>query len=260
MRPCLVFLVPLCAAGIAAGADDAVTVTVVGTLHTGVVAVGGETTGTTITSDGITWALDFADGAALRRAEAFNGKKVRVEGTLLRKAGVEMKERWIVRVRMLSPADGATNGRPLPAFQAKPRREDTRIRFLTNETTTVIDVVCPFGIDTATIQRRADAWPEIILVRLNLRGLESFKAAAGNITVEWSVSSTQPNTTRESLSSGQREAGISEERPPPVPVRIFASERGIPLKDGYFEVAIPARLLEGNPREFTLSWVAFHRN
>jgi hypothetical protein len=83
-------------------ADDSISVNVVGSLRTGVVAVGAETTGTTITSKGITWELDVGDNAEFRKAvENLNGKKVNVEGMLERRAGVEVKERWIVKVAKL---------------------------------------------------------------------------------------------------------------------------------------------------------------
>ena len=46
-------------------AEDSITVTVVGTLRTGIVAIGGETTGTTITANGVTWELDFGKNAVI---------------------------------------------------------------------------------------------------------------------------------------------------------------------------------------------------
>jgi hypothetical protein len=85
-----------------ATSEDSITVTVVGTLRTSVAAIGGETTGTTVTANGITWELDFGKNASLRAAvEKFDGKLVTVTGALERRAGVEIKERWIVVVTSL---------------------------------------------------------------------------------------------------------------------------------------------------------------
>ena len=82
--------------------DDAVIVKVVGTLKSGLVAIGGETTGTAIKSKGITWELEFGKNAELKKAaEKLNGKRVTVEGSLERKSGGEVKERWIVTVTKL---------------------------------------------------------------------------------------------------------------------------------------------------------------
>lgn len=102
------FMIPvvlMCAAMVAADAapaDESITVTVVGTLRTGIVAIGGETTGTMITARGIKWELDFGINAELRAAaEKLDGKQVTAIGTLEHRVGVEVKERWIVTVTSL---------------------------------------------------------------------------------------------------------------------------------------------------------------
>ena len=88
-------------------ATDSISVTVVGTLRTGIVAIGGETTGTTITAKKVTWELDFGKNTELgKAAEKLDGKTVKVTGTLERRAGVEKKDRWIVTVTDLQAASG----------------------------------------------------------------------------------------------------------------------------------------------------------
>ena len=98
-------LLLMCAAFVAADVSspqESITVTFVGTIRTGIVAIGGETTGTTITAKGITWELDLGTNAELRAAaEKLNGKQATVTGTLERRAGVERKERWIITVSSL---------------------------------------------------------------------------------------------------------------------------------------------------------------
>ena len=82
---------------------ESITVTIVGTIHGGIVAIGGETTGTTITSKGLTWELDFGKDKALREtAERLNNQLVTVTGALERHPGVEVKNRWIVTVTSLT--------------------------------------------------------------------------------------------------------------------------------------------------------------
>ena len=83
--------------------DESINVTVSGTLRTGVVAIGGETTGTTITAEGITWELDLGKNEEfVEAAKKLDGKKVVVQGSLERRPGVEVKERWIVTVTGLA--------------------------------------------------------------------------------------------------------------------------------------------------------------
>lgn len=88
-----------------AGADESIEVTVRGTLRTGMVAIGGETTGTTITARGVTWELDLGRDEALRKkAESLSRKRVVVRGTLESRPGVEVRQRLIVTVRSLEAA------------------------------------------------------------------------------------------------------------------------------------------------------------
>ena len=113
------------AAGDAAASPDenqSIQVEVQGILQTGIVAIGGETTGTTISAKGITWELDFANSPKLRDlAEKLGEQTVIVRGTLDRKAGVEIRQRWIVTVTDLEPAKQAgakTIQQPSPGQQS----------------------------------------------------------------------------------------------------------------------------------------------
>jgi hypothetical protein len=74
-----------------------------GVLHTGVMAVGGETTGTVLErADGNTCELDFGKNTGLRQlAGTLNGKKVVVTGKLVSRPGLEVKQRHIVEVQEL---------------------------------------------------------------------------------------------------------------------------------------------------------------
>jgi len=85
--------------------DNAISVT--GTLHTGVVAVGGETTGTELSADkNGGYELDLTAHAELvKKADALNGQQVSVTGTLTTKAGVERSPRHIIKVETLEKAD-----------------------------------------------------------------------------------------------------------------------------------------------------------
>ena len=77
-------------------------VEVKGLLQDEVAAIGGETTGTEITANGITWELDFGKKADFKRkAKALNGKTALVKGSLKLKKGVERPRRWIVTVTSL---------------------------------------------------------------------------------------------------------------------------------------------------------------
>lgn len=81
-------------------------VEVTGKLRTGIMAIGGETTGTILSIPGQgTYELDLSGNAELQKsAEALSGQPVKVKGTLAIKAGVEVKERRIIKVDRLEAA------------------------------------------------------------------------------------------------------------------------------------------------------------
>lgn len=86
-----------------AGRGQSIDVTVHGTLKTGVMAIGAETTGVTITSSAATWELDL-DGQQLKVATKLNGRKAIISGRLRHAGGVEIKNRWVVKVRSIKGA------------------------------------------------------------------------------------------------------------------------------------------------------------
>lgn len=86
---------------------DGITVEMVGKIQTGLMAIGGETTGTIITSDNVTFEIDLSGNRGLRSAaEALNNKRGKVKGKLTKKAGVEIRERWILKAESIEAVDG----------------------------------------------------------------------------------------------------------------------------------------------------------
>jgi hypothetical protein len=76
-----------------------------GTLKTGIVAIGGETTGTIIKTKMGTFELDLGTGKELTAlAKKLDGKEVVVSGPLQVRKGVEVKERRIITVKTLKAA------------------------------------------------------------------------------------------------------------------------------------------------------------
>lgn len=89
--------------------DAAVCVQCQGRLRHGVFAIGGESTGTTITFHRITWELQLPDEASREFAKQHHGMPVVVTGRLRRVVATERKVRWIIdvtRVRERTPAEG----------------------------------------------------------------------------------------------------------------------------------------------------------
>ncbi|MBW3542766.1 MAG: hypothetical protein KY476_21095, partial [Planctomycetes bacterium] len=86
-------------------ADGYIRIEAKGHLKTGIVAIGGETTGTQLATDELTLELDFGRHTEVRnRAEQLDGKTVVVTGRLTAVEGVERGRRLVVRVRTLRAA------------------------------------------------------------------------------------------------------------------------------------------------------------
>jgi hypothetical protein len=97
----------------AGGGGDSIDVVVRGTLRTGIMAIGGETTGTTVSARGATWELDLRGNPEwAARAESLNGRRVVVTGSLEARPGVERRQRWIVTVKTLEPAGPSRSPSP----------------------------------------------------------------------------------------------------------------------------------------------------
>ena len=83
---------------------ESIEVAVVGRVQSGVVAIGGETTGTTITANNITWELDLqGDEQLLEAVNNLGNSLARVTGKLTKKQGVEIRQRWIISVDRIVP-------------------------------------------------------------------------------------------------------------------------------------------------------------
>ena len=76
-----------------------------GTFKTGIVAIGGETTGMEISTGSDTFEVDLqGDKTMTAAADKLNGKKVTVFGYPIIKKGVEIKERHIIMASALAAA------------------------------------------------------------------------------------------------------------------------------------------------------------
>lgn len=84
---------------------ESIEVTIHGRLRTGIVAIGGETTGTTISASNLTFELDLSETELQGKMEEWDGRTVVVKGTLAGKKGVEVRLRQIVTVESLQPVE-----------------------------------------------------------------------------------------------------------------------------------------------------------
>jgi hypothetical protein len=102
MAICLLF-----ASSVFAGDTNTKAITCEGRLKSGIFAIGGETTGTVLTTaEGVRYELDLGkDKDLAAQAEALNGKQVSVTGELQTRQGVETGARTVIMVTSLKAVD-----------------------------------------------------------------------------------------------------------------------------------------------------------
>jgi len=132
-------------------------------------------------------------------------------------------------------------------YKAVPLKGDSVITFSTAVDVVLIDITSPTGIGSAAIEKTAGQWPAKVVMRLRVKGLESFKFQYADIRIDVSVSSHGDNAVREeSTTSGTLRPGDSE-------------WIAVTLGEGYFDLEAPADFLKSGESQFTIEWIDFDR-
>jgi hypothetical protein len=135
-------------------------------------------------------------------------------------------------------------------YKAVPLKGDPVITFSTTTDMLLIDITSPTGIGSATIEKTAGQWPPEVVMRLRVRGLESFKFRYADTTIEVSVSSHGDNAVHEVY-----------EQPGKMGVVISGTPYWIAVTpgEGYFDLEAPADFLKSGENKFTIEWIDFYR-
>lgn len=125
----------------------------------------------------------------------------------------------------------------------------------------IFDIYSQTGIGRAEVMLVKGAWPEKILLRLHLRGLEEFKFAYAETVITANVSSTGAASVREMAVVEGEERPLTTDSPHNMPIHIQTEngETTIPLENGYFEIEAPVDFTTGPDNNFTISWIDFYR-
>ena len=143
------------------------------------------------------------------------------------------------------------------------KRADDQIVVDQRKSAVVFAIRSPTGIGQATIQRTGDKWPDSVVLRLHLSGLEHLKIAAGNTELGVSVSSHEPETRIGVGTVGEEAQAVDSRSAFWMEVRRLDAHgkptTASPLKDGWFEMRLPGKLIADNPESMTLEWIVFYR-
>jgi hypothetical protein len=129
-----------------------------------------------------------------------------------------------------------------------------------------VEIRSPKGIGKAKVIG-SGPWPSRVILRLHLGGLEHLEISSEKIALEVAVQSYEPfrrfiRVTR--VPEGLSDPG-SQEPGDPLWVEIQARNpqgkdcRGLPPKNGYWEIVLPPAFLQAAGSEIHLRWIDFYR-
>lgn len=125
-------------------------------------------------------------------------------------------------------------------FKVTTKRADDRVDVKAEKGKATISVHSPFGISHAVIGRVGETWPDAVVLRLHLKGLENFKVTGGKVTLEGSASLQDGKQLVCLWKYGKEDAPLDAKSPYWMEVRIVGGDgqpaKEFPLKGGYFEL------------------------
>ena len=141
------------------------------------------------------------------------------------------------------------------------KRDNDKVEVKVESNKAVFSVHSPFGISQTVIERTDGNWPDIVMLRLHLKGLENFKVSNGNMKLEATVSSQDGKVRL--WKDGKEDSPLDAKSPYWTEIRMFSDDgkptTTIPLQDGYFEIQLPKAFFEDNPKSITVNWIDFYR-
>jgi hypothetical protein len=153
---------------------------------------------------------------------------------------------------------------PQARFKIATKRGTDKVEIKVEKGKAIVAIQSPFGISEAKIERLEEKWPDAVVLRLQLKGLENFKVSNGKVTINASVSSSAKKQSVRLWKDEKEDSPLDVKSPYWMEIHMIGADgkpaETIPLKDGYFDMQLPKEFFEGNPKSITLSWIDFYRN
>ena len=151
-----------------------------------------------------------------------------------------------------------------PPFKITTKRDNDKVDVKAETGKVAFSIPSPFGISHADIERGGETWPDAVVLRLHLKGLENFKVTNGKVRLEGSASLQDGRPVVRLWKDGKEDMLLDAKSPYWIDVRILGDDgkaaKEIPLKDGHFEMVLPKTFFEGNPKSLTVNGIDFDRN
>ncbi|WP_029631352.1 hypothetical protein [Zavarzinella formosa] len=148
-------------------------------------------------------------------------------------------------------------------FKFKSKRDDDRVTTKIEDGKTIIDITSPSGISELVIERTGETWPENIVLRLRISGLEKFFAISEKVTLGATVKSHRDDKPVHVWVEYSKESPADPKSPFWMDFQSIGADgkptQKIPLQNGYFVMRLPKPFFEGNPASVNLEWIDFLR-
>src|SRR5579862_3828437 len=105
------------------------------------------------------------------------------------------------------------DGEKTTKFKITAKRADDTVAVEVKKDSTVFSITSPFGISSAVIERTDETWPGSVVLRLHLKGLESFRAENGKVTLDAAVSSQKEGPRVRLWKDGKEDALLDDKSP-----------------------------------------------
>lgn len=158
-----------------------------------------------------------------------------------------------------SEAEDASVDLEAKLLHAQPNRSQARLRSFATDGASIVEVKGGTGIGWAEVRRVGSEWPNQVVLRLHLQGLETLQIQYFQNKAKWSAISTAGGRTLMSVSQAGSWARIERSDPRFTALRLVGDNPTVPLRNGYFELSVPAFVFARNPSALTLHWVDFYR-
>jgi hypothetical protein len=164
---------------------------------------------------------------------------------------------------MLAAATSAAAADDAPPLKVAMQRDDDRVDVRIDRGRITLDVYSPRGISRATIQRTGARWPDSLVLRLHLKGLEHFRVGSGKVRLEGAVSVEGGKPQLRLWNEGFEDRPLDEKSDYWIDVQLLdakAPPAPAAIEGGYFELQLPPALFVANPASITVAWIDFYRH
>ena len=151
---------------------------------------------------------------------------------------------------------------PAPVFRLTAEGNGNELTVSTEGETAIVDVQSQSGIGSATIKLVSGEFPENIVLRLHIQGLEEFSLSYNETTITASVSSSDSRSVFQSVASPEEgERSITPDSPSWLDIVLVSDQAAthVPIDQEYFEITLPEGLLRVGDRSFSIQWIDFYR-